>query len=195
MLGLSALGRYALGETTTVLGSIVAETGAFTVGGQAALFSQTWRADAGAFTVSGQSATRSITFVAARGSFSISGTVGLKRGLVLTASSSVLSFGEQPMFAPLGRLAIGQSASSSEQVTTFLLTGSNIEFSRSTPIYAETGEFIFTGVAAGLQTAFYPAKIRSFPRVGSGPRSRSAGGGPIARASTGTGARARAFGG
>lgn len=195
MLGHAPLGRYALGETATVLASVVAATGAFVLSGQAALSQQTRKAAVGAFAVTGQAATRTITFPARRGAFTISGTAALERGLLLTASPSVLSTREQPMFVPLGYLALGQSDANTDQVTTFLLTGQNVEFARAKPIYAETGIFTFTGIDAGLISTVYPTKIRSFPRVGSGPRSRSAGGGPIARASTGTGSRARAFGG
>ncbi len=196
MLGHAPFGRYAIGETASVLPVVVAEVGAFTLSGQTALSHRTRKAAAGTFTLTGRAASRRITMVAATGAVTLSGqAANLKRGLRLVAAPTFSTYGYHPLFAALGQLPLGGAITGSTSITTFVLSGNDSVGERFTGLNAESGIFVFTGVAAGLVPTIYPPKIRMFPSVGRGVLGRSAGGGAQIRTSVGGGMRARAFGG
>ncbi len=196
MLGHASLGRYALGSTAPPPPIVIAEAGVFALSGQVARSHQTRKAAVGTFTLTGRAAGRRITMVAAPGVIGLSGqAAGLKRGLRLVAQPSFSTYGAHFLFGALGQFSLGGATTGATSVTTFVLAGNDSVGERFTGLAADTGSFLFTGIDAVLFGAFYPPKIRLFPRVGRGVRGRSAGGGPQIRTSVGSGVRARAFGG
>lgn len=196
MLGFAALGRFAIGQTSTVIPTVLGEVGAFTLTGFDALSQQTRKADVGTFTLTGQAASRLITARAAVGAFTFSGNAaGLERGYVLVASPTVITPIDQPLFQALGRFALGQSGSVEQQATTFLFGGNDVLFERVASFGANPGAFVWTGFDVELLKQGYPNTIRIFPRVAFGVRAGTRGGGPQVRPSVGATVRARAFGG
>jgi hypothetical protein len=170
MLGHAALGELALGETTAVVPSVVGERGAFVLSGQSALVHRTGVSAAGAFTLTGQSAGNTVETRPATAVFTLSGSAGLHRGLVLVAKPNVIRSIDQPLFAPLGTLALGQSGDASEQATTFLLRGNNATLRRIVYLRADAGAFDLAGQSVEISRQGYPPNIRIFPRVGRGVR-------------------------
>lgn len=197
MLGHEALGRLALGQAPDLTRTVLAEVGAFTITGQAASATYGMPAEAGAFTIGGQAVSRTLNVIAGAGAFSITGQdIALLRTLVLEAEPTVaLRPPRQPMFSPLGMLALGESVPAFQQTTTFVLTGIDTQGTRRIPLIAETGVFTITGQDVVLILEAYPPKIRVFPRVAFGVRSRAQGGGPMASVTGRSAPRARAFGG
>jgi len=197
MLGHSALGRYAIGQLEYLAPKVLAETGAFSIVGQPVSATYAMPAGAGAFALTGQSASATYSRLAGTGSFAIAGpSLALQRHLVLHVEPTVAPHPPlQPMFEALGRLALGESVPPDEWETTFRLIGGDQALKRLIPLVVGPGMFTIAGQDVILFAEGYPPKIRVFPRVALGARSRAQGGGPIARIAGGTSARARAFGG
>ena len=196
MLGFAAIGRYAIGQTTTVIPTVLGDVGAFVLDGQPALFQQTRKADVGTFTLTGQAASRIITARADVGAFTLSGqATSLETGYRLDASPTVTTVGYHVLFAALGQLPLGGAVVGGEQATTFVLSGNDAGFDRVASFGAGVGTFTLTGFDVDLLKQGYPNLIRIFPRVAFGMRGGTRGGGPQVRPSVGATVRARAFGG
>lgn len=194
MLGFQALGKIAIAELSTE-SAATSESGAFVVAGNAALFSLTRVSAVGGFTLSGQAASRVISLRASAGVFVETGRdAGLARGRRLVALPSVTTASGHFLFAPLGEFALG-GGSVGSQSTTFAFVGNNVNFNIDNPLTAGRGLFVLTFIDGALIAVVRPPTIRIFPRVAFGMRASGRGGDVVAKVSSGTSVRARAFGG
>jgi hypothetical protein len=194
MLGFQALGKIAIAELSTESAAISA-SGAFVFTGNAALFSATRGSAPGEFTLSGQAASRVVSMRASVGSFVETGiSSNLARGRRLVALPSITTSSGHFLFAPLGEFALG-GGSVGSQSTTFAFLGNNINFNIDNPLVAGLGSFVLTFIDGALIAIVRPSSVRIFPRVAFAMRGRGRGGGVVAKVSSGTSVRARAFGG
>lgn len=168
MLGDYALGQLAIGEAADATSSqISAEVGAFTLTGQAALFSISTAADVGAFAVSGQSALSTVSMPAAVGAFTLSGqSAAIAPTFVLTAEATPSAAANaNVLFSALGEMAIGQGTDLGGGGVTFVVTGqeSNVVYGLGIGV----GAFTISGQAAGLVEGYvFPAAVGAFTLSG-----------------------------
>lgn len=200
----NALGRVALGRGRIVGEySLTAETGVFTLTGNAATLTYVRRlsltAEVGAFTLSGKAAALSVSMPALKGTFTWTGNAAsLRAARVLYADnlpSTTTSGPSSLMRGALGRVALGASTSHANAETTFLWRGFNIEFEKAATLVAACGQFTWTGNDTRLEFAGRPSQIRAFPRVSKPMRTQQRGGAPITAKAGSGGFSARSWGG
>lgn len=175
------------------------------VSGGAGSYSVVGYASARALSIGGTSATFAMSAFPAGldlvapsqvGAFAVTGrSATVQRGLVLYATNATATLRSHVMFAPLGGVAIGEASYVAPNLTTYSYSGQSVEFFVRTTLVADAGSFLWQRIAADLSATVYPSNIRVFPRVGSGLRGFSRGGGVQARGATGRGVKIRAFGG
>jgi hypothetical protein len=144
MLGFAPLGRFAIGQGRSASATLIAASaGAYTLSGQAALFSISVPLEAGAYTLTGKDAVFPVSMPAAAGSYALTGqAASLNAALSLYCSLYPATRASFVGFASLGRAALGQG-SSLPIGTTYTLRGSDIVLAFGMP--ANAGSYTLTG--------------------------------------------------